>query len=296
MIFRTASLTSCFIKSIYATESKSGLLSDEPTPDSYYEERMKGKEPIEITGCAKMYSVNENGVECILKYFTDERRRKRETKICKSIANNSNITCAPSFYHIGKHIITRKIDGDELGNWLKKNEKLILSKNDSDKLQWEPQFKKILTGYFKAVLQLHLEKIVHANLHNRNIMVDKNNDVFLIDYCESWEGKSEAFFFDYLKMKNHVLDPLENKYGISWTNFIDYNVIGYERPALEIMINKFYSSGSLVFAKWLCPNACRLNYQIANFVSKILGLFCLDKTQKINKEYCDELERIRKSR
>lgn len=254
---------------------------------------------LRTTGCAKIYETEIDGEKYILKYFTDDMRRIRETEISKTISS-LKLECAPEFYEIKEHIIMKKIIGNELGEYLEMNfknqptEAEGIEKEESDatesiakNLKNEFEIKKIITGIFNGLLELHANGIVHANLHRRNIMLDEMKNVFLIDYCESWLGKN--FYFDYLRLKIHLLDALQDKYGINWMNFIDYKKITHP-SALKLMIEEFYGSKSVIFWQYLNPNACRQNYYIVNFISKILGLVYLDKTESINQNYIKLVE------
>lgn len=237
------------------------------TDDEYYKKYKQNF--IETTGCANIYAPKIDGQDHILKLFTDDMRRTRETSICRALSK-MNLESTPKFYHIGDHIITEKIKGVELRDYIKEN------KNNKEKL------KRIITKVFNCIFELHTAGVVHANIQRRNIMIDNKEKAYLIDYCESWIGNE--FYFDFLRLKFHVLDAIQEEYGLKWEELIDYSQITHPE-ALKYLMKTFFKSKSAIFWKWFNPNACRLNFQIVSTVSKILRAVGLDNIKDINERY-----------
>lgn len=230
---------------------------------------------ITTTGSAMIYESEIDGQHYILKYFTDEIRRAREVEICKTLAEKEDLDFIPNFKDIQKHIVMEKIDGVEFTDYVKNNK------------PGKERLKKIITDIFISTMKLHENMIVHADIHGRNILIDNKEKVFLIDFGEAWIGNN--FYFDFLRIKIHILDRLKENYGIDWKELIDYSRIKH-RSALELIVNEFYNTNRPIFSSWLNPNACRLNFFIIDITSKILRFIWLDNTLSINNRYIKLLE------
>lgn len=227
------------------------------------------KDLIARTGSAEIYKSEDDGKKYILKYFTDEMRRCREIEICR-VLSEKNLGFLPKFYNTEEHVLMEMIDGRGFKDYLK------------DQKFNHNQLKKIITDIFINVMELHINNIVHADIHGSNILIDKNEKVFLIDFGEAWIGND--FYFDFLRIKTHILDVLKDKYMIDWTGLIDYERMKYPK-AMQLIVDEFYQSNSLIFWNWLNPNACRMNFYIVDTVAKILRSVWLDNTININEKY-----------
>lgn len=216
------------------------------------------------SGCsASVYKCKYNGSERAVKVF--KKRREREVEMVEYI-KTLDLPVAPKIHLVVDNIIVMDlVNGESLKSFLAK------SKKDKKALG------KIVTKLFEAIFAIHRNGIVHVDLHRRNIMIENDCNVKIIDFGDSWRARD--FTIDFQRLRYRVLKHIDG-----WEDLVHFENSLNERPLA--LIKEFYKSDNFrwVFEVTNYINAPRMEYYCIQFFRTIF--FIMNSNLKdLNERY-----------
>lgn len=117
-----------------------------------------------------------------VKIFKSLDTAKYEYKIMKSYSKSSFLPICYDFFVLNKkpHLVMEFIDGHSLKKYLVKSGNLN-----------EREAFKITTNIVKGLCDLHKQGIYHNDIHLKNVMIDKHNNIKIIDFGRASKKRGE---------------------------------------------------------------------------------------------------------
>ncbi|MEY2832635.1 MAG: hypothetical protein RLZZ574_1893 [Cyanobacteriota bacterium] len=131
----------------------------------------------------EVFEIDDGGIPKILKVLTSNRRRlvelfEQESKVLKQLEHLSISRLDSHFTFVPNHsnqklrcLVMKKVEGENLKQWLKANGKLTETKA----IDWLKQLLAILA-------QVHQQHILHRDIKPSNIMIRPDGKLILIDF------------------------------------------------------------------------------------------------------------------
>ena len=80
--------------------------------------------------------------------------------------------------------------------------------------------KKLWSNLYKTLNNFYLQNLYHSDLNSKNIIIDKKNNIYLIDFDKSYFFQNKKLFFKSLRRLDRSLKKIKI-YNNEFSEFIE---------------------------------------------------------------------------